>query len=41
MPDNPSTQITMMKDNDWKHRLGMVNSTNPDFAYETYSIEEA
>lgn len=23
------------KDNDWKSRLGMVYSTNPDFAYET------
>ncbi len=23
------------KDNDWKQRLGMVYSTNPDFAYET------
>lgn len=24
------------KDNDWKQRLGMVYSTNPDFAYETH-----
>lgn len=23
-----------MKDNDWKKRLGMVYSTNPDFAFE-------
>ncbi|MBQ8607732.1 MAG: translation initiation factor [Bacteroidaceae bacterium] len=24
-----------MKNNDWKERLGMVYSTNPDFQYET------
>ena len=24
-----------MKDNDWKSRLGVVYSTNPDFQYET------
>ena len=24
-----------MKDNDWKDRLGMVYSTNPDFTYDT------
>jgi translation initiation factor 1 len=24
-----------MADNDWKERLGMVYSTNPDFKYET------
>ena len=24
-----------MKDNDWKKRLGMVYSTNPDFAFTT------
>ncbi len=24
-----------MADNDWKARLGMVYSTNPDFSYET------
>ena len=24
-----------MADNDWKARLGMVYSTNPDFAYDT------
>ncbi len=28
-----------MADNDWKSRLGMVYSTNPDFKYET--AEEA
>ncbi|HBL75240.1 MAG: SUI1 family translation initiation factor [Bacteroidetes bacterium GWF2_42_66] len=25
----------MVKQNDWKERLGMVYSTNPDFKYET------
>jgi len=30
-----------MKDNDWKSRLGVVFSTNPDFEYETASVEEA
>lgn len=25
----------IMKDNDWKDRLGMVYSTNPDFTYDT------
>lgn len=29
------------KDNDWKQRLGMVYSTNPDFAYETDDEPEA
>ncbi|MBQ1973992.1 MAG: translation initiation factor [Paraprevotella sp.] len=29
-----------MKDNDWKQRLGMVYSTNPDFNYETEGNEE-
>ena len=29
-----------MKNNDWKDRLGMVYSTNPDFKYETSSTEE-
>ena len=24
-----------MADSDWKHRLGVVFSTNPDFQYET------
>ena len=28
------------KDNDWKSRLGMVYSTNPDFAYETEEEQE-
>ena len=26
--------MTAMADNDWKKRLGVVFSTNPDFAYE-------
>ena len=30
-----------MKDNDWKSRLGVVYSTNPDFAYETEEAAEA
>ncbi len=29
-----------MADNDWKQRLGMVFSTDPDFKYETEEIEE-
>lgn len=28
-------------DNDWKKRLGMVYSTNPDFQFETGEQEEA
>ena len=27
-------------DNDWKHRLGVVYSTNPDFNYETSAPSE-
>ena len=30
-----------MKDNDWKSRLGVVYSTNPDFQYETAAEAEA
>ena len=30
-----------MADNDWKARLGMVYSTNPDFQYQTDEVEEA
>lgn len=29
-----------MKDNDWKNRLGVVFSTNPDFKYTEVSEEE-
>ena len=29
-----------MADNDWKKRLGVVFSTNPDFNYEEESEEE-
>lgn len=29
-----------MKDNDWKQRLNIVYSTNPDMQYETYDVEE-
>ena len=28
-------------DNDWKKRLGVVYSTNPDFQYHTSQVEEA
>jgi len=31
----------MAKQNDWKDRLGMVYSTDPDFQYETSDKEEA
>ena len=30
-----------MKENDWKSRLGVVYSTNPDFQYVTAAAEEA
>ena len=30
-----------MKENDWKQRLGVVYSTNPDFQYETESTAPA
>ncbi|MBP3202664.1 MAG: translation initiation factor [Bacteroidales bacterium] len=30
-----------MAENDWKSRLGVVYSTNPDFQYSTASEEEA
>ena len=29
-----------MADNDWKKRLGVVFSTNPDFVYEEETVEE-
>mgnify|MGYP003379720242 CR=1 FL=1 len=29
------------KDNDWKSRLGIVYSTNPDFAFDSSEEEEA
>jgi translation initiation factor 1 len=29
-----------MANNDWKSRLGMVYSTNPDFKFETHEEEE-
>ena len=32
--------IVRMKDNDWKSRLGVVYSTNPDFQYETAAEAE-
>lgn len=30
-----------MKKNDWKERLGVLYSTNPDFQYDTGAAEEA
>ena len=30
-----------MMDNDWKNRLGVVFSTNPDFQYQENTVEEA
>ena len=29
-----------MAENDWKQRLGVVYSTNPDFKYEQESVTE-
>ena len=29
-----------MKDNNWKDRLGVMYSTNPDFKYDTDQTEE-
>ena len=33
-------RVSTMADNDWKKRLGVVFSTNPDFAYEEEAEEE-
>ena len=30
-----------MKNNDWKDRLNVVYSTNPDYQYENIGVEEA
>ena len=30
-----------MKNNDWKDRLNVVYSTNPDYQYENIEVEEA
>ena len=34
-------KIQTMAENDWKKRLGVVFSTNPDFAYTEDTVEEA
>ena len=39
LPDITSNQQAMA-DNDWKKRLGVVFSTNPDFAYEQQEEDE-
>ena len=31
----------MKNDNDWKQRLGVVYSTNPDFQYQTAEVADA
>jgi len=38
---NFAKNLTLMADNDWKKRLGVVYSTNPDFQYETEAPAEA
>ena len=38
--DMTTKRVTTMADNDWKKRLGVVFSTNPDFAYEEEAEEE-
>ena len=37
----PFIQHCQSMENDWKKRLGMVYSTNPDFQYDTGKEEEA
>ena len=34
-------KIQTMAENDWKKRLGVVFSTNPDFTYTEETVEEA
>lgn len=38
--DITNQSIVNMANNDWKDRLNVVYSTNPDFKYETYEEEE-
>lgn len=33
-------KFVIMADNDWKSRLGVVYSTNPDFQYQEARVEE-
>ncbi len=33
-------KFSVMADNNWKERLGMVYSTNPDFKYEIDNVRE-
>ncbi len=37
---NVNCELTKVADNDWKARLGMVYSTDPDFKYTTAETEE-
>ena len=37
---NNFSPIKTMADNDWKKRLGVVFSTNPDFTYEEEAVQE-
>ena len=40
LPTRPRLITNNMKDNDWKDRLGMVYSTNPDFKYDKNDEDE-
>lgn len=41
VPLPPDKKTILMKQNDWKDRLNIVYSTNPDFRYETETEGEA
>lgn len=36
-----AVKLVIMSNNDWKARLGMVYSTNPDFEYQAETAEQA